>query len=318
VSKNGSNGNRDNDVGSQQQQMQVPSSAEATVQIWVEDSGPGIPEEKKGQLFAKFQDSLDSLSQGTGLGLSLCLVLVRLLGGDIWLDETYCHSHDCPGARFIVDLGTPPLLCDSVFDDDVEAPSVMLPSGADSTQSTCDSSGANHCGGDNKILEGFPDSIGDIIPVGGAEHLLPPTLNVLFVDDDTVLRRLFIRAVRRIRPDWTIQEAASGEAALRLVDESCSFDLIFMDQYMASTEKQLLGTETTRALRSKGVRAIICGLSANEMGNDFFSAGASAFVCKPLPARKEILEQILTDLLFGATSEYGRKISSLVTLSQNS
>ena len=40
--------------------------------IHIEDSGPGIPEEKRVHLFAKFQESLDSLSQGTGIGLSLC------------------------------------------------------------------------------------------------------------------------------------------------------------------------------------------------------------------------------------------------------
>jgi len=31
----------------------------------VEDSGPGIPQEKREQLFVKFQDSLDLLNQGT-------------------------------------------------------------------------------------------------------------------------------------------------------------------------------------------------------------------------------------------------------------
>ena len=35
------------------------------VTIFVEDSGPGIPKEKREILFNKFQESLDSLSQGT-------------------------------------------------------------------------------------------------------------------------------------------------------------------------------------------------------------------------------------------------------------
>lgn len=35
------------------------------IQIAVEDSGPGIPEEKKKLLFQKYQESLDLLSQGT-------------------------------------------------------------------------------------------------------------------------------------------------------------------------------------------------------------------------------------------------------------
>ena len=35
------------------------------VHIFVEDSGAGIPAEKRKMLFSKFQESLDSLSQGT-------------------------------------------------------------------------------------------------------------------------------------------------------------------------------------------------------------------------------------------------------------
>lgn len=42
------------------------------VQMYVKDSGPGIPKEKQHQLFQKYQESLDLQQQGTGLGLSLC------------------------------------------------------------------------------------------------------------------------------------------------------------------------------------------------------------------------------------------------------
>jgi signal transduction histidine kinase len=40
-------------------------TVDGLVEVSVEDSGPGIPAEKRGQLFSKFQKSLDSLSQGT-------------------------------------------------------------------------------------------------------------------------------------------------------------------------------------------------------------------------------------------------------------
>ena len=62
----------------------------------------------------------------------------------------------------------------------------------------------------------------------------------------------------------------------------------------ASAEKQLLGTETARAMRAKGVTAIICGLSANDMQNQFLDAGATAFMRKPIPCTKEeMLEELL-------------------------
>jgi hypothetical protein len=54
-------------------------------------------------------------------------------------------------------------------------------------------------------------------------------------------------------------------------------DLIFMDQYMTSTEKQLLGTDTVRALRAKGFKNTICGLSANDLEQSFISADADCF-----------------------------------------
>jgi signal transduction histidine kinase len=37
-----------------------------SVIIHIEDSGPGIPANKRNRLFNKFQESLDSLHQGTG------------------------------------------------------------------------------------------------------------------------------------------------------------------------------------------------------------------------------------------------------------
>jgi hypothetical protein len=40
--------------------------------------------------------------------------------------------------------------------------------------------------------------------------------------------------------------------------EGNEYDIIFVDQYMASTTKQLLGTETTRELRAKGCQSVIC------------------------------------------------------------
>jgi hypothetical protein len=40
------------------------------VRIYVEDSGPGIPLEKRGKLFDKYQESLDLLNQGYVANLS--------------------------------------------------------------------------------------------------------------------------------------------------------------------------------------------------------------------------------------------------------
>lgn len=65
---------------------------------------------------------------------------------------------------------------------------------------------------------------------------------------------------------------------------------------MASTEKQLLGTETIRALRAKGVTTKICGLSANDIDAEFREAGADHFLLKPLPCQKDALKHELLQL----------------------
>jgi len=48
------------------------SVVDGNVQLTVEDSGEGIPEAKQKNLFGRYQESLDTLSQGTGIGLCVC------------------------------------------------------------------------------------------------------------------------------------------------------------------------------------------------------------------------------------------------------
>lgn len=243
------------------------------VYLYVEDSGPGIPLDKRDHLFQKFQPSLDSLNQGTGIGLSLCKHLVELMNGRIYLDESYTSDFESfPGCRFIISLKTPPIFLES---------SRYLDELSSEDDTKLSASGCAKAG--DQALE---------LSTSRRDFSLPENLSVLFVDDDFILRKLFIRSIRRCRPNWVVCEAASGEAALQLVEESeplKPFDAIFLDQYMASAQKQLLGTETVRLLRSKGVKSLICGLSANEIGSQFLEAGADCFSMKPLPCDVDAL-----------------------------
>lgn len=232
------------------------------VELSVEDSGPGIPEAKRGHLFAKFQESLDSLNQGTGIGLCICKNLSELLKADIGLDENYDSGIlGYPGTRFILNLNKPAVEHTSNEQRETEA---------------------NHHLSCTSLKLSPPP--------------LPETMSILIVDDDTMIRKMFRRAVMRVAPEWTVEEACNGETALQVVD-SKTFDLIFVDQYMASIEKQLLGTETTRALRSKGVQSFITGLSANDMETPFLDAGADSFMIKPFPCKTNELQAALQHLL---------------------
>ena len=262
---------------------------EENVKIYVDDSGSGIPAEKRERLFAKFQESLDVLSQGTGIGLFLCKSLVELMGGKIYLDDDYdsgIPGH--PGTSFVIDL------CAGTLDD------------YDTSQNNDDANleeGGVHVGftekGDTHHVDTPKSSRRIARPSLTSSHQeLPDTLKVLFVDDDSVLRKLFSRSLRRIRPDWDIREAANGETALRLVEDGETFDLIFMDFYMASVEKQLLGTEAVASLRVKGVDSVICGLSANDKEEEFIYAGADSFMFKPFPCDQVTMANALKQILF--------------------
>jgi signal transduction histidine kinase/CheY-like chemotaxis protein len=264
------------------------------VTISVEDSGPGIPEEKRRHLYDRFQESLDTLSQGTGIGLNLCLKLINLMEGKIWLDESY-HSgiEGCPGARFVIELNTPPLT--------LESSDLFMEDGSTEEYSSMDFDNDNNCPQPLRSMSSSPQhsALSCTIPV---IEELPENLSALFVDDDMILRKLFVRSVKKICPTWTIQEAGNGETALQMAG-SKHFDLIFLDQYMTSVDKQLLGTETAHALRGKGFDGVICGVSANDVGHSFIKAGANAFVNKPFPCKAAPLTNELRHILSSKRSE---------------
>jgi signal transduction histidine kinase len=59
------------------------------VQVAVVDHGPGIPPDKREQVFDKFVRLDDGSDRpgGTGLGLAICRGIVQAHGGDIWIDH---------------------------------------------------------------------------------------------------------------------------------------------------------------------------------------------------------------------------------------
>jgi two-component system sensor histidine kinase KdpD len=81
---------------------------ERTVEVWVDDNGPGLPEGKEEVIFKKFERGQpEGATRGVGLGLAICRAIVEAHGGEI-------HAENRPqgGARFIFTLprGNPPPL----------------------------------------------------------------------------------------------------------------------------------------------------------------------------------------------------------------
>ncbi|WP_455586494.1 sensor histidine kinase [Bacteroides sp.] len=66
--------------------------------IIVSDTGCGIPRDKYKEVFERFS-KLNSFSQGNGLGLYLCQLIIKRLSGDIHIDPAYTE-----GTRIVVTL----------------------------------------------------------------------------------------------------------------------------------------------------------------------------------------------------------------------
>lgn len=71
---------------------------DGSVRLSVEDSGPGVPEALRDQIFEPFMTTKPP-GEGTGLGLAVCRSLVEAAGGRIYVDPAFAE-----GARFVVEL----------------------------------------------------------------------------------------------------------------------------------------------------------------------------------------------------------------------
>jgi two-component system, OmpR family, sensor histidine kinase KdpD len=74
------------------------------IRVWVEDTGPGIPQQDRAAIFQKFYRGTQTAGRtpsGTGLGLAITREIVVASGGSIWLEDVVPH-----GARFVVVIPT--------------------------------------------------------------------------------------------------------------------------------------------------------------------------------------------------------------------
>lgn len=69
-----------------------------THQFIISDTGCGIPEEQRENIFKPFTEVKD-LTQGDGLGLPICSLIATKMNGSLTLDSSYNK-----GARFVLEL----------------------------------------------------------------------------------------------------------------------------------------------------------------------------------------------------------------------
>ncbi len=70
------------------------------LRIEISDHGPGIPDDLKERIFARYSLRIDHKAQGSGIGLTLVQRIVDKYGGRIWVEDRVKGSHT-KGAKFI-------------------------------------------------------------------------------------------------------------------------------------------------------------------------------------------------------------------------
>ncbi len=87
-------------AGQPQRKLRIALAlADSAIQMHVEDSGPGVPDEIRSRIFMPFFTTR-ATDRSVGLGLPVSQALVEASGGHLWL------SNQTPGATFVIELPT--------------------------------------------------------------------------------------------------------------------------------------------------------------------------------------------------------------------
>lgn len=218
-------------------------------EIWVEDTGCGIPADKLEDIFTSFyQVNTDEMrsSGGTGLGLSISKTLVQLHGGRIWATSTVDK-----GTRitFTLPLSTQaktalPLARHPYVSPEVASASALLTTSARKEKAR---------------------------------------YSILAADDDSSnLTALFGILSNE---GYYIKSVASGEEVLQELERKKDYNLLIMDLMMP----RMSGYEVLRNIRSRftPLHLPVLLLTAKMRPEDLqagFQAGANDYVAKPFEA----------------------------------
>jgi signal transduction histidine kinase/AmiR/NasT family two-component response regulator len=224
-------------------------SVEPKIQFDVVDSGIGITEKQKAELFQPFSQvdtSATRRQSGTGLGLTISRRLAKKLGGDITVESTFGE-----GSTFTITIKTDPLERVKLLDNPTEA----------------------------RISTELNKN-----PTAPQTEL---NYRVLLAEDGPDNQRLISFVLKKAGAKVTVAEngQVANDLALAARDEGTPFDLILMDMQMPV----LNGYDATRRLREAAYAGPIVALTANAMSDDrqkCLNVGCDDYTTKPIDRKK--------------------------------
>lgn len=273
--------------------------------IEIEDTGPGIAEEKQRDVFRPFIQ-LGSHDGGNGLGLTIASRLANLMGGEILL-RSKLGKGSC--FTFIFPLIDSPAEAER-FSGTIIAPKALHPQlrswGLDPQEGA-------EIRLDSPALTYLPGRLRRILrAITAGEELVddfatplsfnPWSLKVLLVDDVDINRDVISRMLLELGHE--VESVASGWAALEH-GRRAVYDLVLMDVRMPGMD----GYETTRRWRDVNSDVLdadvpIIALTANAMSCEkdrVKEAGMNDYVSKPLN-----LEQLIDVIERAVSLQLGR------------
>jgi len=247
------------------------------IEIWVEDTGIGIPQDKFDSIFQSFEQADASTEReygGTGLGLSITRRLVELHGGTIRVE-----SEQGKGSRFTFTLKKA-----AAGAERADIPALAPDRKQEVPQPIVLPTPHERAPGAGEVRPTELASPGD-----GPD----PLPSVLVVDDDEINRHVVANFLGL--GSYTVLEAEDGEKALELVRERHP-DLVLLDIMMP----KMNGYEVCRTIRSEQDQADlpVIFLSAKDRTEDLvagFESGGNDYVPKPV-AGPELLARVDTHL----------------------
>ena len=243
----------------------------------VTDTGIGIPTDKHATVFEAFSQADGSMTRrfgGTGLGLTISSTLVRLMGGQIWVDSR-------PGVgstfHFTVSLDVVAL--------DIGA----LPAAAPATPAPVVA--PRPAASDASALTTPPAAARSAI----ARHVPPPVrpLKVLVAEDNIVNQRVARGLLARRGHMVTV--VANGRMAVDALAGG-GFDLVLMDIQMPEMDGFEATAEIRRLERETGAHTRIIAMTAHAMSGDCdrcLRAGMDGYLSKPL--EPQLLWSVIED-----------------------
>lgn len=305
----------------------VPS-APTWLALSVSDTGIGIPPEALDRIFDPFEQADRSTARqygGTGLGLAISRQLVELHGGSLWASPR-------PGGGSVLTLTLPVAIETPTLTVEVPIAEALLFGGRDRELPLPQPSTERAALTPAAALEPVPGAIepepvpiapaavegarllealsqrdADLLVNRAAQARQQPhqRFKILMVDDEPVNLRVLENFLSQ--ENYEIVTAASGSAALALLDRGFLPDVVLVDVMMPN----MTGYELTQQLRSRypAHQLPILMLTAKNQVEDLvqgLDSGANDYLTKPI-SKKELLARLKTHLqLSHINIAYGR------------